>query len=322
MVFWICLFIFIAGCVLIYLSGEWIVDGIMAIARFLGWTEFVLSFLIVAFAGTLPNFFVGITSAMNKVPQLSFGDIISGNLIDISLVVALTVLISKKVIPTQGKTIETSLMFTLCAAILPIALCLDGVISRVDGCILIALYLAYFIWLFSKKERFKKVCCSNGRRNDLGKSFEDFMRGVGKVIAGVVFLLIAAEAIVFSAEFCASILGLSIGVIGILIVGLGNSTPEIYFSYASAKRGETGLILGNLLGSIITPATLVLGIVAIICPIEIGQIAHFSIARFFLVLACLFFFVFSKNDGKISSKEAWFLLGLYLVFLLIEIVNI
>lgn len=322
MVFWICLFIFISACVLIYLSGEWIIDGIMAIAKFLGWTEFVLSFLIVAFAGTLPNFFVGMTSAINKVPQLSFGEIISGNLIDISLVIALTVLISKKVIPTQGKTIETSLMFTLCAAILPIALCLDGMLSRVDGWILIALYFAYFIWLFSKKERFKKVYESDHKKKEIGEKFNDFMKGIGKVIAGTVFLLVAAEAIVFSAKFCASALGLSMAIIGILIVGLGNAMPEIYFSIASARRGETGLILGNLLGAIITPATLVLGMVAIICPIEVGDISYFSIARFFLVLACLFFFIFSRNDGKISTKEAWFLLGLYLTFLFIEIVTI
>ncbi|GAI48829.1 unnamed protein product [marine sediment metagenome] len=86
---------------------------------------------------------------------------------------------------------------------------------------------------------------------------------------GISFLLLAAEGIVMSASFFAESLNLSIALIGILIVGLGNALPEIYFVIASARKGQTWMILGNLMGSIIVPATLVLGIVALICPIEV-----------------------------------------------------
>jgi len=310
--------IFMACCVALYFSGEWVVNGLMRIARFLGWREFVVAFFVMAFAASLPNLFVGITSALHKVPQLSFGDVAGNNLIALTLAVTLGVLFAKnKEIPAESRTVQTTSVFTILAALLPLFLILDGTLSRIDGSLLIGFFLLYNFWLFSKKERFTKIY--DTYEVTIDKKLKNFLGDLGKLILGIFLLIIAAQGIVISAKFFALAFNLPILLIGILIVGLGSALPETYFSVISAKRGETWMILGNLMGAVIVPATLVLGIVALICPIEISDFSPLIIARFFLIISAIFFLLFVKTHRKITKKEALFLLGIYIAFVLTEI---
>lgn len=307
--------IFIISGLTIFWSGRLLIRGLARIARFLGWREFVVAFLVVAFAGTIPNFFVGISSALHKIPQLSFGDIVGGNLIDLTLAVALAVLIAKG-IPAESKVVQTSSVFTIVIAVLPLLLLFDGTLGRGDGIILILAFVFYIFWLFSKKERFTKVY-DDGQIPPV-KEFKFFIKDLGRVILGVILLLMGAEGIVISASFFAESLQISVALIGILIVGLANAVPETYFAITAARLGQTSMILGNLMGSIIVPATLVLGIVALIYPIEIPDFAPFAIARAFLIISALFFLFFVRTDRKITKKEALILLGIYITFVLVE----
>jgi len=84
--------IFLSCCALLYFSGEWVVGGLMRMARFLGWREFVVAFIVMAFAASLPNLFVGVTSDLRQIPQLSFGDVAGNNLVALTLAVAIAVL--------------------------------------------------------------------------------------------------------------------------------------------------------------------------------------------------------------------------------------
>jgi len=301
---------------MLYFSGGWIIDGLLKVARFLKWREFVLAFIIVALAATLPNLFVGIASALHKVPQLSFGDIVGGNVIDLTLIVAIAALIAGG-LPAQSRTVQTTSLFTIIFACLPIFLILDGILGRGDGLILIFAYFFYLLWLFSKKERFTLVYNDEG--HSVLKQFKLFLQSLGKIIVGVLFLVLASEGIVRSSLYFVKVLNVPISLIGILVVSLGNSIPEGYFAIVSAKRGYTWMILGDLMGSIIAPSTLVLGIVSLICPIQIFDLPHFAIARVFLILAAIFFFFFVRTGRKVSTKEAIFLLIFYVLFLLSEL---
>ncbi len=315
---WFYILIFLGSCGLLFLSGRWLVEALTRMARFLGWREFVVAFFIMALAGSMPNLFVGISSALHKIPQLSFGDIVGGNLIDLTIVVALAVLIAKG-LPAESRTVQATSIFTIGVAILPLFLILDGTLGRGDGILLILCFAFYIAWLFSKKERFSKVY--NENEIPVVKSFGIFIKDIGKVILGIVFLLLAAEGIVRAASFFAESLNLSIPLIGILIVSIGNALPEAYFAIASARKGQTWMILGDLMGAIIIPATLVLGIVALICPIKIPDFSPFAIGRFFLIISAMFFLFFVRTDRKITKKEALFLLGIYITFVLVEILT-
>lgn len=314
---WFYILIFLVCCALLYLSGEWVVGGLMRIARFLGWREFVVAFFVMAFAASLPNLFVGISSALRQIPQLSFGDIVGGNVIDLTLAVALATLLTRGGIPAESRTVQTTSIFTIGSAVLYLILISDRNLSRLDGVLLIGFFIFYLFWLFSKRERFTRIY--DEHKVLIIKEFKFFLQDLGKVILGIVLLLLATEGIVKSASFFAQTLQAPLFLIGILIVGFGNALPEIYFAVVSAKKGETWMILGDLMGSVIIVATLVLGIVAIICPIEILDFLPFFIARFFLIISALFFLFFIKTGRKITEKEAFFLLSIYIVFVIAEI---
>jgi cation:H+ antiporter len=328
--FWLYIFIFIISCIIIYFSGKWVVGSLMRIARFLEWREFVVAFFVIAFASTIPNLFVGISSALHKIPQLSFGDVVGGNIIDLTLAIAIAALIAKG-LPVESRTVQTTSIFTIVITILPLLLVLDGTLGRGDGIILILVFSFYLYWLFSKKERFTKVYKKESKppgeislirgKIPIVKEFIIFIKDLGKVILGIIFLLLAAEGIVRSASFFAQSLNLSLVLVGILIIGFGNALPETYFAIVSARKGQTWMILGDLMGAVIVPTTLVLGIVALICPIEILDFSPFVIARFFLIIAALFFLFFVRTGQKITKKEAFFLLGIYIAFLLMEILT-
>jgi cation:H+ antiporter len=313
--------IFAFSCFILYFVGNWIIDGLSRIARFLGLREFVVAFVLMALTASLPNLFVGILSIIHQVPTLSFGDVVGGNVVDLTLAIALAILFSKGKVKAESRTVQSTALFTLVAAVLPIILVLDNSLSRTDGLVLIGLFIFFIFWLFSKKERFTRTYTleERGTGTEVILGFKDFFRGLGKVLISVVLLLLAGEGIVRSAMVFSEYFGLSLGVIGILIVGLGNALPETYFAVASAKKGESWMILGDLMGAVIVPATLVLGLVALFSPIKNIDFSPFLIARIFLVFAAVFFFSFIKTGQELTKKEALFLLLLYVLFLGSEI---
>ena len=317
---WLYVLIFLFSCLVLFWSGSKLIEALMKIARFLGWREFVVAFFVMSIAGAIPNLFVGINSALHKIPQLSFGDIVGGNIVDLSLAVALVVLIGGASLPARTKVVQVSTIFTAIIAIVPLILIFDGFLGRGDGVVLLFAFALYVYWLFSKEERFRKTY------NSVNKEYKDGLRKLGSflknfisIIVFLLLLMLASEGIIRSAKVFAEFLTVSLSMVGILIVGLGNALPETYFAIASARRKRTEMVLGNLMGSVIVCSTLVLGIVVLIQPIEILNFSPFAIARIFLVISALFFFVTVKTDKKITKKEGLLLLIVYVLFLLAEI---
>lgn len=310
----ICVIIFIVSFFILAFASKKLVFSLTKIARFLGWKEFVVAFFAMALAASVSNFSVGISSAFHGIPQLSLSDVIGGNIIDLSLVVALGVLISRNGLKSSGRTIQGSAVFVILITILPLILMFDGTISRVDGAVLILSFFIYAFWLFSKKERFHKAY------NNINKlKAKDFFKEIFFLSCYLFLLLLAAEGIVSSATYFSNIFNLPLVLIGILIISMGNALPELFFTIQAAKKGRGWVIIGNLMGSIIFPSTLVLGIVALIMPIEIANFSPFAIGRFFLIISAVFFLIFLRTGKRISKKEGLFLLLIYLLFITAEI---
>jgi len=310
--------IFIISFIVLALSSSWLVDHLNRLAKFWGLKEFVVAFFTMALAGTIPNFSVGISSVIHGIPELSFSEIVGGNIIDLTIAVALVVLISKGGLSLPSRAVQGSAVFTLIIAILPLLLVLDGNLARMDGLVLIFAFISYVAWLFSKKERFSKTY--DHMTESIG--FKDIIRSIIALLITVVLLLAAAEGIVRSATYFSTFLNLPLVLIGILIVGLGNALPEIFFGIQAARKGQSWMVVGNLMGAIIFPATLVLGLVVLASPIEITNFSPFIIGRFFLIISAIFFLLFLRTGRKITRNEAWFLLLLYLLFILAEVLFI
>ena len=307
--------IFVGSFAILFFSSNFLVGGLTKLSKFIGWKEFVVSFLIMAFATTIPNFFIGIISALNKVPELSFGDVVGTNIADLTLVIALSALVSKMGLSVPSRTVQGSSLFTIGVAVLPLILIQDGTLSRLDGILLLGAFAAYIAWLFNKKERFEKIYV--GASEKLTLNF--FTKNIVLFFCSILLLLISAQGIVKSAVFFSGFLRLPLSLIGILIVGLGTALPELSFTLQAARKSQDWMIVGDVMGSVIMTATLVLGIVALICPIKIVDFSPFAIGRIFLIISAIFFLLFIRSGRKITRREALFLLGIYITFVLVEI---
>jgi cation:H+ antiporter len=311
------IFVFIVSCFLLALSSKWLIGSLSRIALYLRLKEFVVGFFIMAFAVSLPNFFVGIISAFNGIPQLSFGDVIGGNIVDLSLVIGLAALLSKGGLSAQSQTVQGSSIFTIFIGVLPMLLVSDQQLSRMDGVLLILSYVLYVSWLFSKRERFTKIY----DHAPSSINFKNFIRDLVFLVFSVILLLGGARGIVASASVFANALAAPIGLIGLFIVGVGNSLPEGFFSVQAARKGQDWMILGDLMGGVVITATLVLGIVALISPIMITDFSPFAIARIFLILSAVLFLFCLRSGARVSKREGILLLLIYVSFLITEILT-
>ena len=309
--------IFIISFLLLALSSKWLVKSLTNIAQFLGWREFVLALFIMAFAGSLPNLFIGISSVLQRIPQLSLGEIIGGNIIDLTIAVALAAIISKNGLRIKSKTVQGTAIFTLIITILPLLLIYDKMLSRIDGLILLSTFFIYIFWLFSKEERFTRVFEKTKKIFGL----KDVLKNISILLGSLILLILGAEGVVRSADFFAKTLELPLILIGILVVGMGNALPEIFFGVQAARKGDDWMVVGGLMGAVISASALVLGIVAILHPIQIDNISFslLAVARFFLIIAAIFFLLFIRTGHKITRKEGIFLLIVYLIFVLIQV---
>lgn len=308
--------LFIISCFLLVFSGAWIVGALTRIARFLRWKEFIVAFILMAFATSVPELFIGITSAFSGISQLSFGDIVGANIIDLSLAIGLVVLFLGSLQLEKATTRRNSIIVAI-VALLPLFLILDGDLSRIDGGVLLLAFIFYMTWLFDRKEMFTKVYNGVGPLRDLG-AIKQFIKDLGFFAGSVLLLLLSAEGIIYSASFFAELIGVSLGIIGIFLVGAGTTLPEIYFSIKAGKAGQQSMILGNLMGSVVVNSTLILGLVALIYPIHIIDFSPYSIARVFLLISVIFFLLVARTHERISRKEGVVLVGIYVLFLITE----
>jgi len=314
MEFLIFVLIFLFSFFLLFWSSNFLVESLKKISKFLGWKEFVVSFFIVAFSTTIPNFVVDVTSAIKNVPHLALGDVIGTNIVDLTLIVGVSALISKAGLSLPSRTVQGSSIFTILVAILPLILILDGELSRADGILLIFTFLIYLFWLFQKKERFEKIY--DGIKEPLTLNF--FFKNLLFLFFSISILLLSAQGVVKSALFFSSFFKVPLTFIGALIVGFGTALPEFSFCFQAAKKSQDWMIVGDVMGSVILTTTLVLGTVSLISPIKNLSFSQLLVARIFLLISAILFFVFVRTDKKITKKEGFFLIFLYLLFLLTQ----
>lgn len=309
---WLYILLFIVSCFFLVRSGTWIVQALSRMARFLKWSEFMVAFILMAFVSSLPELFIGISSAIHQMPEISFGNIVGANIINLTLAVGLAVLCLGG-LNVERKTVRSHAFFTAIAALLPLMLILDGQLSRIDGLILLLGFLIYLFWLFSKKERFSRVY------DNAQHGFKQFFKDIFIFSGSVVLLLLSAEMVIKSAVVFAEALNVPTVIIGILLIGAGTALPEAYFSIRAALKGRQEMILGNLMGCVTVTSLFVLGLVALMSPIKIIDFSPYFTARLFLLISVIFFLIFVRTNERITRKESLLLLLVYLAFVATEL---
>ena len=305
-------------------SADLTLESLKSLARKLNIHSFTISAVILAIATSLPELFVGITSAIEGSPQLSLGNVLGANIANLSLVVGLSTLVAGSVV-IREKVIFKEILLAGGAAVLPIALMYDGVLGRIDGAILLAIYLAYATSFF--KIRFQQI----GTTLFNGRFFLRFVRHVedveqkvdrtlGHLFVGIAALLFSADFIVRLSKEMAVLTGIPIFVIGIIILSIGTTLPELVVSIQSLKGKETGVFMGNVLGSLIVNSTLVLGMVALISPFGGVGVESYLSALVVFVIVFSSFWIFTKTKLRLDRWEAVALLLVYIIFAVSEFI--
>jgi cation:H+ antiporter len=319
MIFYILLFLF--SCLLLIYSGNWLVRSLSQISEVLGLKRFTVAFLLMSLATAAPELFVGISSALRGIPELSLGNIIGQNIIHFTVAVFICVLISGG-FQVKSKVVRTTALFSAFIALFPLLLILDGNLSRIDGVILIGLFAVYVFRMLKNGKKYDTSFDDSQTKNNVPvfKRVSLFFADFGHFIFGCFLLIIASQGIVKSAIFFAEQLNMPLVMIGVLIVGLGTALPEVYFSAFSAKKEEGELMAGNLLGSTVVSTCLVLGIVSLISPISSIEFFSYFLSRATLFISVIFFIYFMSTGRKISFRESLVLLAIYALFISLEII--
>jgi cation:H+ antiporter len=296
------------------------IDSFSKIAVYLGWKEFVVAFFVVSLGSVAPELFIGIISSLNKVPELAFGNILGQNILLLSFTIGICAITLKSGIEAESRTVRAGTTFAVFSAILPLFLILDGELSRLDGLLLLSFFFIFIFWLFSKKERFTKVYEGVNKKNKK-INLISFFKQLLIIFVGFLFIIMSAQGIVISSKNFSEIIGVSIPLIGILIVAIGVGLPETYFSFMLAKKGQSWMILGGLMGSVAISSTLVLGVVSLMSPIGIDttETSSFFMARIFLIICSFLLLFFVRSGRKISVREGIILVSVYISFIILEI---
>ncbi|MBI2098413.1 MAG: sodium:calcium antiporter [Candidatus Wildermuthbacteria bacterium] len=313
--------IFLGSIALLVLAARLIIDHIIKVAQYLKWRQFVLAFLVMSLGSALPNLSVGISSALKGVPELSLGNVMGNDVAIFTIVIAIAVLVSNG-LSIESRLVRKSALFAVVAALLPILLLWDGRLGRGDAIALIALFILYNLWLFSKRHFIAGIMegeTEGKPRKSPLHGFKSFLKSSGSVAVGVVCLILASEGIVRSAYFFETTFAIPLVIVGVLITGFITALPELYFTTLASRRGNNWIVLGQVLGEVVVLSTLVIGVVALIHPIEIEDFSPLVVARFFLFLSAAFFLLFMGTGKRFSKKEGLILAAIYLAFVATEV---
>ncbi len=281
--------------------------------------KLMLATILVGFSTSLPELFVGVASAVRSQPEIALGNIIGANLANLSWIIGGAALIFGT-IPVVGEYLKKELWITVGIAMAPFVLLSDGRLTRWDGLVLIFLYFLYVNNMVRKGHVQLKHLKLLGRKkvvHRLKTKMERVLEVVKLILALTVLGFSSWLLVNLSVKVSAS-LGVSAFWIGLVIISLGTTLPELVLTLMASERRDVSLILGNTLGSVVVNSTLILGVITMISPIVYFGVLERGISGIFLVSILGLFWIFTRSKHKLDRWEGAVLVGVYLMFLGIQ----
>ena len=269
------------------------------IAKSLKLPNYVIGFIVIAVISVLPETFIAINSAVDGIPSFGLGTLFGSNVADLSLVFALVILLSKHDnLKIESKIIRERFIY-IGLLILPILFGLNGYYSRGEGIALIVAGLLFYFFVLRKNIK---------RDSEHTELFSG--KTVILLLVSMAILLLGAHLTVEFGVGLATRLGINPILIGMFVVGLGTTLPELFFSTKAAREHHDGLALGDILGTVVSDATIVVGIVALINPFTFNpRIVYLTGVT--MVLAVILLTHFMKTDRRLTKREAFLLIFFY-----------
>jgi len=302
----------ILGLALLCIGSTLLVEGAASTAIMFAVRPVIVGLTIVSFATSAPELLVSLVAAFKGSGGISIGNILGSNVINIALVLGISAVI--KPISIKKQIIRIEIPYMILISFIFWFLCMDSVIGRMDGFILLCLLLIFLIYSITTAK-------DKDNDNSIGKpSFSIILKNVFFIIIGIVMLAYGANFVVQEAIIIAEKIGLSQTFIGISVVALGTSLPELATSAVAAAKGESDIAVGNVVGSNLFNICLVMGTVGIFNPMSIdGGLHYFQFP--FMIFICLGLGGIAYFNKGISKKTGWIFIVGFVFYILVSYVK-
>ena len=294
----------VLGVVMVLGGADRLTEGASALARRMNVPEIIIGLTIVAAGTSAPELFVSMVSALKGTPDLAVGNVVGSNTMNAMLIVGCAAIVAPMTI--SRSTVKKDIPCSVFAALLLTLLCVDSFLGRWDGIILLVGFSAFMAYTLSQVQKGKAEEVS-----DI-KPMNPWVSTL-YVIVGLALLVVGSNLFVDSASNVAYALGVSVGVVGLTIVAGGTSLPELATSVVAARKGQSAIAIGNVIGSNVFNILLILGLTATISPMQIEGITTLDMSVMLLSVALVW--LFSYTRFTVERWEGALLVGGYLVYL-------
>jgi len=269
--------------------------------------EFIIGATLIALGTSLPEMAASIAASLDGKSDIAIANVIGSNVLNITLVLATVFIISKKINPARDFFAKDS-TWALVPVLIFVLMIIDGVISRFDAALLLLLMGAYLIFLIQDAKNVPEDDIE-----DLDESTFSWAKVAPVLVAGIFLVIVGAHFTVESASQIAKSFGISEWIIGIILISVGTSLPELVVSISASMKGKVDMAIGNIIGSNMANTTVVLGAAALVNPMSINASAYiFDIATMIVATLLLVFITANKLYNKSAGISLIIILGLFL----------
>lgn len=308
---WAQILLVLVGLAVVLKSADWLTKGSVGLAQKFGVPQIIIGLTIVAIGTSMPEFFVSLVSAVNGTPDLAVGNIVGSNIFNAMLIVGVAAMVAP--ITILRSTVRRDIPVAVGASLLLMLMTIDKHISRLDAAVLFALFIA-FMWMTLRGAR-----TGNAGDEAQGKPMAG-TRAALLILVGLAGLVLGSNVFVGNASALAKAMGVSDAVIGLTIVAGGTSLPELATSVVAARKGNSGIAIGNVLGSNVFNILMILGVTGLISPMAIQGITPIDLSVMALSMLLLWLFSFTKlRIERWEGAVLVLLFGAYMAWLIINV---
>jgi cation:H+ antiporter len=293
----------IAGVAMVLYGADRLTEGASALARRMNVSEIIIGLTIVAAGTSAPELFVSLVSALKGTPDMAIGNVVGSNTMNAMLIVGCAAVVAPMSI--SRNTVRKDIPFAVAASVLLPLLAIDAELGRIDGIILLAGFAAFMCYTLSQ-----------AKAGETAPSDETKMQNpwlsVFFVVLGLALLVIGSNIFVDSASRVAYALGLSEAVVGLTIVAGGTSLPELATSVVAARKGQSAIAIGNVIGSNVFNILMILGLTATISPMQIQGITHIDLLM--MLGSIVMVWLFSRTKYTVERWEGALLAVVYIAY--------
>ena len=314
MIFYLASIVF--GFALLVWSADRFVDGAASTAKHLGMPSLLIGILIVGFGTSAPEMVVSAIAAYEGNPGLALGNAIGSNIVNIALILGITAIVAP--IAVNSKIVKKEIPLLLLIVLFTGYLLLDNTLTLFEGVILLAGFFALVLWSVFAAFRSRGDSFEDQMDIELNEDIMSLKVGIMWLVFGLILLIASSRLLVWGAVGVANSFGVSDLIIGLTIVALGTSLPELAASVMAARKGEHDIAIGNVVGSNMFNLLAVIGIAVIIAPMN--SIPLEVLQRDWLIMLLLTIALFAMaygfrgRDGRINRVEGTILILCYVAY--------